>query len=92
MLFELGDLDTVESLLGEPDLPETGGHLVQLVRARYLLRRGRLDEAQAAFDAALRLAAERYSPLLDTTRAELARARSQRNRTTSHASDDTSGQ
>ena len=92
VLFELGDLDTVESLLGEPDLPETGGHLVQLVRARYLLRRGRLDEAQAAFDAALRLAAERYSPLLDTTRAELARARSQRNRTTSHASDDTSGQ
>jgi DNA-binding winged helix-turn-helix (wHTH) protein/tetratricopeptide (TPR) repeat protein len=76
VLLKLGDLDAVESLLGEATLPDTEGHLVQLVRARYLLRRDRLDEAQAAFDAALRLAAERYSPLIDTTRDELARARS----------------
>ncbi|SFN41683.1 winged helix-turn-helix domain-containing protein [Dokdonella immobilis] len=90
VLFELGELDAVESLLGESDLPETEGHLVQLVRARYLLRRDRLDEAQAAFDSALRLAAERYSPLLDTSRAELARARSQGNGTPGQAGKDKS--
>jgi DNA-binding winged helix-turn-helix (wHTH) protein/tetratricopeptide (TPR) repeat protein len=76
VLLRLGDLDAVESLLGEATLPDTEGHLVQLVRARYLLRRGRLDEARTAFDAALKLAAERYSPLIDITRDELARASS----------------
>lgn len=76
VLFKRGDLDTVESLLGEASLPDKEGHMVQLVRARYLLRRDQIDAAQAAFDKAVRLAAERYSPLIDTTRAELATARS----------------
>ncbi|MFZ2235083.1 MAG: winged helix-turn-helix domain-containing protein [Dokdonella sp.] len=76
VLFKRGDLDAVESLLGEASLPDKEGHLVQLVRARYLLRRGQIDAAQAAFVEAVRLAAERYSPLIDVTRAELAAARS----------------
>ena len=72
VLFKRGDLDTVESLLGEASLPDKEGHLVQLVRARYLLRRGQIEAAQAAFDLAIKLAAERYSPLIDVTRDELA--------------------
>ena len=72
MLFKRGDLDTVESLLGEASLPDKEGHLVQLVRARYLLRRGQTEAAQTAFDLAIKLAAERYSPLIDVTRDELA--------------------
>ncbi len=75
VLFKLGDLNTVESLLGEASLPDKEGHLVQLVRARYLLRRGQLDAAQAAFDLAVKLSAQRYSPLIDITRAELAAQR-----------------
>jgi tetratricopeptide (TPR) repeat protein len=72
VLFKRGDLDTVESLLGEASLPDKEGHLVQLVRARYLLRRGQTEAAQTAFDLAIKLAAERYSPLIDVTRDELA--------------------
>ncbi len=72
VLFKRGDLDTVESLLGEASLPDKEGHLVQLVRARYLLRRGQIEAAQAAFELAIKLAAERYSPLIDVTRDELA--------------------
>ncbi|MEO7916317.1 MAG: winged helix-turn-helix domain-containing protein, partial [Dokdonella sp.] len=53
VLFKRGDLDTVESLLGEASLPDQEGHLVQLVRARYLLRRGQTDAAQAAFELAV---------------------------------------
>ena len=75
VLFKRDDLDTVESLLGEASLPDKEGHLVQLVRARYLLRRGQVNAAQVAFDKAVRLAAERYSPLIDVTRAELGTTR-----------------
>lgn len=71
VLLRRGELDTLETLLGEPALPVSEGHLYQLVQARYLAHRGRRDDAQAAFDRARALAGERYSRWLDVTRREV---------------------
>ncbi len=71
VLLRRGELDTLETLLGEPSLPVSEGHLYQLVQARYLAHRGRRDDAQAAFDRARTLAGERYSRWLDITRREV---------------------
>ncbi|HEU4662600.1 MAG TPA: winged helix-turn-helix domain-containing protein [Dokdonella sp.] len=72
VLFRQGDLAEVEALLGEPTLPAQEGYLYQLVKARYLLRRGQDAAARAAFDRALELAGERFHALIDVTRGELA--------------------
>lgn len=71
VLLRRGELDTLETLLGEPSLPASEGHLYQLVQARYLAHRGRRDDAQAAFDRARNLAGERYSRWLDVARREV---------------------
>ncbi len=72
VLLRRGELDTLETLLGEPALPVSEGHLYQLVQARYLAHRGRHDDAQAAFARARTLAGERYSRWLDVARREVA--------------------
>lgn len=75
VLLRRKDLDTLETLLGEPSLPAREGHLYQLVQARYLAQRGRAADAQAAFDRALALAGERYSRWLDVARREVTAAK-----------------
>ncbi|MBL8297389.1 MAG: winged helix-turn-helix domain-containing protein [Rhodanobacteraceae bacterium] len=74
VLLRRNDLNTLETLLGEPALPAREGHLYQLVQARYLAHRGRRADAQAAFDRARALAGERYTRWLEVTRREIAAA------------------
>lgn len=71
VLLRRGDLDTLETLLGEPSLPAREGHLYFLVQARYLAHRGRRADALAAFDQARALAGERYTRWLDVARREV---------------------
>ncbi|GMV30027.1 MAG: hypothetical protein AMXMBFR59_21520 [Rhodanobacteraceae bacterium] len=71
VLLRRGDLDTLETLLGEPSLPAREGHLYFLVQARYLAHRGRHTDALAAFDQARALAGERYTRWLDVARREV---------------------